>query len=486
MTHDASRAGVALQEPPGRKGPRRHRTGDETGPDLRSRRARPRAGPRRRRPGPATLLLGIDAAALLLSILPLAGRIATILVVAPVALAVYAGAGLYRPRLNLSVLDDLPALVGGVVVGVCAGAALAPALPAAAAGQPLRMVAALAAAVVAGRTVAYPLLRRRRRRNPSCRTVIVGATAVGRELGRILLERPEYGLRPVGYLDEMSAPARRSLPAPLLGSCQDLLPTLQALDVRCVLVAFGTSRPAQLVELLRSCDRHRCQVLFVPRFYELHQTNRQTDTVGGIPLVRLRSAGRQRPTWRLKRATDLVLAALGLILAAPVMAACALAIRLEGGPGVLFRQERIGMDERPFTMVKLRTLRPSSEWESRTKWSVANDPRLGPVGRFLRATSLDEVPQLANVLRGEMSLVGPRPERPFFVEEFSRRIPDYAARHRVRAGLTGWAAVNGLRGDTSIEARVSFDNSYIENWSLWLDIKIMIRTVGAVLARSSG
>jgi exopolysaccharide biosynthesis polyprenyl glycosylphosphotransferase len=253
-----------------------------------------------------------------------------------------------------------------------------------------------------------------------------------------------------------------------------------------VLVAFGTARPGELVELLRSCDRHRCQVLFVPRFYELHQAGRQTETVGGLPLIRLRSAGRQRPSWRLKRAVDLVLAAAGLVLAAPVMAACALAIRLEGGPGVLFRQERIGMDERRFTMIKLRTLRPASEWESRTRWSVANDPRLGPVGRFLRATSLDEVPQLANVLRGEMSLVGPRPERPFFVEEFSRRIPDYAARHRVRAGLTGWAAVNGLRGDTSIETRVSFDNSYIENWSLWLDIKIMIRTVGAVLARSSG
>jgi exopolysaccharide biosynthesis polyprenyl glycosylphosphotransferase len=485
MTHDAGRTGVALREPPDRKGSCRHRTGADTAPESRLRRERPGAAARGTRPAPATLLLGIDTAALLLGGLPLADRIGTVLLVAALALAGYAGTGLYRPRLTLSVLDDLPRLVAGGLVGVCLGAVLAPgAQPGA--GRLVGTMAAVAAAVVAGRTVAYPVVRRQRRRNPSCRTVIVGSTALGRDLGRVLFDRPEYGLHPVGYLDELSVAARRSLPAPLLGSCQDLLPILQALDVRCVLVAFGTSRPAELIELLRSCDRHRCQVLFVPRFYELQQASRQTDSVGGIPLVRLRAAGRQRPSWRLKRAIDLALATVGLVLAAPVMAACALAIRLESGPGVLFRQERIGMDERPFTIVKLRTLRPASEWESRTRWSVANDPRLGPVGRLLRATSLDEVPQLANVLRGEMSLVGPRPERPFFVEEFSRRIPDYAARHRVPAGLTGWAAVNGLRGDTSIETRVSFDNSYIENWSLWLDIKIMIRTVGAVLVRSSG
>jgi exopolysaccharide biosynthesis polyprenyl glycosylphosphotransferase len=251
-------------------------------------------------------------------------------------------------------------------------------------------------------------------------------------------------------------------------------------------VAYGSTRPAHLVELLRICDRYRCRIYFVPRFYELNQANRDTDRIGDIPLVRLRPDARHRRTWWLKRAMDVAVATVGLVLATPVLAVCALAIRLEGGAGVLFRQERVGMDGRRFVMLKLRTLRPSSEWESRTQWSIADDPRLGRLGRLLRAASLDELPQLVNVLRGEMSLVGPRPERPFFVEDFSRSYPGYAARHRVPGGLTGWAAVNGLRGDTSIGSRACFDNSYIENWSLWLDIKILIRTIGAVLVRSGG
>jgi lipopolysaccharide/colanic/teichoic acid biosynthesis glycosyltransferase len=149
---------------------------------------------------------------------------------------------------------------------------------------------------------------------------------------------------------------------------------------------------------------------------------------------------------------------------------------------VLFRQTRIGLDGRPFTLLKFCSLRPAGEAESRTRWNIAEDDRLGPVGKLLRRTSLDELPQLWNIVRGEMSLVGPRPERPFFVEEFTRQFPWYMARHRVPVGLTGWAQVHGLRGNTSIADRARFDNSYIENWSIWGDIKIMMRTVGQVLS----
>jgi len=164
-----------------------------------------------------------------------------------------------------------------------------------------------------------------------------------------------------------------------------------------------------------------------------------------------------------------------------VMALCALAVRWEGGPGVLFRQDRVGVDGRQITVLKFRSLRPVSDDESATRWSIADDARLGPVGRLLRSTSLDELPQLWNVITGAMSLVGPRPERPHFVEQFGARVPRYMARHRVPAGLTGWAQVHGLRGDTSIEHRAGFDNYYIENWSLWGDIKIMLRTLQQVL-----
>jgi lipopolysaccharide/colanic/teichoic acid biosynthesis glycosyltransferase len=176
-----------------------------------------------------------------------------------------------------------------------------------------------------------------------------------------------------------------------------------------------------------------------------------------------------------------VVAAVGIVVLAPVLAACALAVRWELGADVLFRQERVGLDGQRFELLKFRSLRPETANESSTRWSIASDHRVGPVGRFLRRTSLDELPQLWNVLRGEMSLVGPRPERPHFVAAFEATYPQYPARHRVPSGLTGWAQVHGLRGDTSIADRARFDNFYIENWSLWLDLKILLRTFTSVL-----
>jgi exopolysaccharide biosynthesis polyprenyl glycosylphosphotransferase len=484
MTHDASLAGVALQEPPPDRRGYRHRTGPTLDYPSRPEPPPPAAG--LSRPSPVELLPWLDASALLLVLVPLGNTTATALLAAAAAILVYAAAGLYRSRLTHSVLDDLPTLLGGSAAGVLAGTAFGTlATSASGLGHLVGLTAAATGATMVGHLVAYPLERRSRRRAPSCPTLIVGTAAVGTELGNTLRANPHYGMHPVGYLDEVPA-GRRPLPAPLLGTGRDLVPTLEALGVRCVLVAYGSTRPADLVELLRVCDRYHCRIFFVPRFYELHQANRDTDSIGNIPLVRLHPDARHRKTWWLKRAMDVAVATAALVLSAPVLAVCALAIRLESGAGVLFRQERVGMDGRRFVILKLRTLRPSSEFESRTQWSVADDPRLGRVGRLLRAASLDELPQLVNVLRGEMSLVGPRPERPFFVEDFSRSYPGYAARHRVPVGLTGWAAVNGLRGDTSIGSRACFDNSYIENWSLWLDIKILIRTIGAVLVRSGG
>jgi lipopolysaccharide/colanic/teichoic acid biosynthesis glycosyltransferase len=166
------------------------------------------------------------------------------------------------------------------------------------------------------------------------------------------------------------------------------------------------------------------------------------------------------------------------------MALCALGVYREVGHGVIFRQERIGLDMSRFTILKLRSLRPEDVTEASCRWSIKGDPRLGPFGRLLRTLSLDELPQLWNVLRGDMSLVGPRPERPYFVEEFSRQYPHYAARHRVPAGLTGWAQISGLRGDTDISERARYDNAYIENWSLWNDIKIMLRTAARFIAKT--
>jgi lipopolysaccharide/colanic/teichoic acid biosynthesis glycosyltransferase len=181
-----------------------------------------------------------------------------------------------------------------------------------------------------------------------------------------------------------------------------------------------------------------------------------------------------------KRILDVTVAGLMLAALSPVLLLCAAAIRLSDGPGVIFRQERVGQDGRLFTLLKFRTLRADDE-EAATRWSVAHDERMSTVGTFLRRSSLDELPQLWNVLRGDMSLVGPRPERPYFVAEFSRVHPRYAARHRMPVGLTGLAQVHGLRGDTSIEDRCRFDNHYIDHWSLWQDVCILLRTAVSLL-----
>lgn len=239
-----------------------------------------------------------------------------------------------------------------------------------------------------------------------------------------------------------------------------------------------------MIDLIRNCDRMNCEIFVVPRLFEVHHVSNDMDYIWGMPLTRLRRGAHRSSSWRLKRLFDILASAVALVLLSPLMAAIALAVRIEGGPGILFRQMRIGIDGREFRVLKFRSLRPVDETESATNWNISHDDRLGPVGKVIRKTSLDELPQLFNILRGEMSVVGPRPERPHFVEQFRHLHPRYFARHRVPCGLTGWSQIHGLRGDTSISDRARLDNYYVENWSLWLDVKIILRTVSSVFTRA--
>ncbi len=395
--------------------------------------------------------------------------------------------GLYRSRLTLSLLDDLPDLTRGIVALLFVSMALHVLTTSDNHNGPWYLLLALPLLCVI-RFAAYCVVRMARRQGyVHHRAVIIGAGRVGIALVHNLNTRPEYGIEVVGLVDDnprVTDPA--DLPAPLLGGYNDIAEIIREHDARQVIVAFGTMREVQLVEILRTCDRLACEIFFVPRLFEIHATTRDMDEIWGVPLVRIRRAPFRKFAWRVKRSFDVGISLVSLILLSPLLAACALAVRLEGGPGVLFRQERVGLDERPFTLLKFRSIKPSDEKESATRWNVADEARIGPVGRFLRRTSLDELPQLWNVLVGDMSLVGPRPERPFFVKRFRHHIPRYLSRHRVPAGMTGQAQVHGLRGDTSVAERAAFDNYYIENWSLWGDVKIMVRTVGQVFRQSGG
>jgi exopolysaccharide biosynthesis polyprenyl glycosylphosphotransferase len=394
-------------------------------------------------------------------------------------------ADLHRSRLELAVLDDVPAYLVAAVAGglTFAGMSSVHADSGANAGTCVAFGVLSFALCVLSRVIAYPVVRRlRRSRLIAHPVVVVGTGDVGQRLAAAMRAHPEYGLKPVGFVDfEVPTRLPRDPILPILGDIGALPEIMAQFDAHDVVFAFSRQPDAYMVRIVRGCVRLDLQVFVVPRYFELCGTDRRAriETIWGIPLMRLRRWPLRRGNRWAKRLMDIVLAGSALALLSPVLALCALTVRLDGGPA-LFRQRRVGRSGRTFVLYKFRSMRADGTDGDR-RWSVDGDPRVTRVGRFLRWSSLDELPQLINVLRGDMSLVGPRPERPFFVQSFSDRVLRYAERHRVATGLTGWAQVNGLRGDTSIEERVTFDNYYIDNWSLWSDVKIMLRTITSLL-----
>jgi exopolysaccharide biosynthesis polyprenyl glycosylphosphotransferase len=391
-------------------------------------------------------------------------------------LAANAVGGEYRLRLAARLYDALPRVFARAAVPVLL---LVPfAGDARGASHLLRLGAAFAVTVSVLRAVGIVVLRAARARGHALeRTLVVGAGEQGRAIATTLVEHPEYGLLPIGFLDRFDDP----MPFPVLDTTDNLESALETFAVRVVVVAFGGTRDDDLVPILRACDAHRVEVYVVPRFFELGVVpeGAGADDLWGFPLVRLRRRALQPTSRVVKRAFDVAVASVLLLLASPVMLAAAVAVKVTSRGPVLFRQKRVAAGGRIIEILKFRTMQLNDD--SDTQWTVDDDVRVTAVGRILRATSIDELPQLVNVLRGEMSLVGPRPERPHFVARFDIEVPRYGDRHRVPAGVTGWAQVHGLRGDTSIAERSRFDNAYIENWSVWRDIGILCHTVFAVV-----
>ncbi len=416
-----------------------------------------------------------DAAAVLLVLAVLPVREVPVLVAA--AVAVWVNRGLYVAGCRLSVLDQVPSLAAGVSVGLIAAQVVhqAPVTDA------LRLAGVLLVLVVLTRALALAFLRWCRRHGAHLRrTVVVGSGPQAAVVARRIQEHPEAGLTLSGFLGSVPEGIED---VPRRGEITDLPAMLAERTVDAVVVAdaWGDIESA-VADQLRATTDARADVYVVPRLAGMN-TRGFTDQIWGIPLRRL-IAPRSITGPVLKRGLDIACAGFALLLALPVLAVAALAVRIELGAAVLYRQERVGRGGQPFQLLKLRTMRPPTPGAP-AGWST-DFARVGPVGRFLRRYSLDELPQLFNVLRGDMSLVGPRPERPEYVEEFGRAVPSYVHRHRMMVGLTGLAAVEGLRGDTSIEERARFDNWYIENWSLWLDLTILVRTVVAVLRGTGG
>ncbi len=378
--------------------------------------------------------------------------------------------GRYRKRIGADLLGHLRIALSALAAPILTLVLMGPAI-----GRPvLDTVPQLALLLFAGRVLSYLAERVARVGAAADPALIVGAGRLGCQIADTLLSHPEYGIRPVGFLDDF--PDDGTLPVPMVGRISSFDTAVRQTGARRVFVAFGASREPELVEVLRASTATDVAIHVVPRFFELGVSTVGPDahTLWGLPIHDTRRAAHPGIEWRAKRLFDLVVATLCLLAAAPVMAVTALAIAVTSRGPVLFRQTRVGQRGMPIQIYKFRSMRVSSDAD--TRWAGRDDDRITRVGRLIRATSIDELPQLFNVLNGDMSLVGPRPERPHFSEQFARTVYHYKDRLRVPVGLTGWAQVHGLRGDTSIEERARFDNYYIEHWSLSLDCIIVLRT----------
>lgn len=333
--------------------------------------------------------------------------------------------------------------------------------------------------LISMRFFARKTLKMLRKRGYNRRYALIAGTG---ELGHKVLERveyyPELGIQVIGFLTPKLEEVGKTIKNnPILGLYEDLDKILRKNEVDIFFIALSIHEYNYFKTLIEKAQGYIPDIKVVPGSYEFLQLRGGIDELEGLPIVSLQSSPLYGWDSVFKRVFDLILGSFILIGVSPLMAIISLLIKLTSEGQVLYRQERIGMDGRPFEMLKFRTMKVDAEKETGSVWAKENDPRRTKVGTFLRKMSLDELPQLFNVLKGEMSLVGPRPERPNFVEEFRNQIPFYMLRHKIKAGMTGLAQVNGWRGNTSLEKRIEHDLYYIQNWSIGFDLRILLITL---------
>ena len=322
-------------------------------------------------------------------------------------------------------------------------------------------------------------LRFARRRGYNQRyALVVGSGELAGAVVRLLQSRPDVGIAILGRVgDDKEATGG----VRWLGAYADLRAVLDAQPVDQVILALAHEDYARLPGLLEAIGDEPVTIHVVPDLVRFASLRGGMEEFGGMPFIHLRESPLQGGSQLVKRAFDVVFAGGFLTLLSPLLLVVAALVKLTSPGPMLYRQERMGLDGQRFAMLKFRTMRTDAERETGPVWARAGDDRRTPIGAFLRRFSLDELPQFLNVLRGEMSVVGPRPERPVFVEGFRATVPGYMLRHKVKAGITGWAQVNGLRGNTSLEERIRYDLEYIERWSFWLDLRIIALTVIRIL-----
>jgi exopolysaccharide biosynthesis polyprenyl glycosylphosphotransferase len=427
---------------------------------------------------------------------------APLLALPPVVVLLFCLRGLYRNRLRALVLDGIVPVLSAVSVGTMAVAVLGMLLNSAVPDHAWLRAWLLSLACVGVGRIALVFAQRyaRARRLIGKPVLIMGAGMIGAQVARRLENHPEYGLTPIGFLDEAPRTVAEvgGRDVPVLGTIDDLDETVVRTGVRNLIVAFSSVSDARVSRLIQHCQELGVEVSVVPRMFDTMNDRARYDTLGGLPLLSFTTVDPNGLQFAIKHAFDRAFAATMLIVLSPLLLAATIAVRLSSPGPAFFSQKRVGRDGKVFACYKFRSMRmapperePSEANEATgalefllagdiAPGGVEGEDRRTTIGRILRGSSLDELPQLFNVLRGDMSLIGPRPERPEFVELFRQDIIRYGDRHRVKSGITGWAQVHGLRGQTSLAERVEWDNYYIAHYSLGLDLKILMLTALAL------
>ncbi len=441
-----------------------------------------------------------------LGVPPLALYLPVSVLILMVFFGIFYASGMYTMRGGRSLVDDLLGLFKGVVLASLLVLALAFFFKSLAFSRSFFGLFFLAtfAFLTFGRILARALLRSVLHRGKTgIRTLIVGTSPMRRRLLHLLRELPGITIMPVGWLSTpgdspdaglnetpsqsvLDASGRvkvkeQKLDIPMLGEVSEVRSVVLEHKIDLVVLTVPFEQLPLVQKIAVELSNLNVDLQFVPDLMALHTSRMRLKEVGGIPFISVREEALSGADRIVKRIFDLVASGLGAIILMPVLMILGLLVKFSSPGPVFYKQTRMGRDGHEFEMIKFRTMRTDAEQKSGPVWTTEADPRVTPVGSVLRRYSLDEFPQLWNVLMGDMSLVGPRPERRVFVEEFTRTMPRYFERHRVQSGLTGWAQVHGLRGNTSIEDRTLYDLHYVENWSLGLDIRILLMTIHHVL-----
>ena len=308
--------------------------------------------------------------------------------------------------------------------------------------------------------------------------ILIGYSRAAEEYIDRILQNPQWGYAVRGILDDNVPSGTMYRGIKVIGRIANLNYILPANRLDEIAITLGLSEYYRLEEIVALCEKSGVHTKFIPDYNKIIPTKPYTEDILGLPVINIRYVPLTNTFNALvKRCMDIAGSVFAIILASPLMLVMCVLVKLTSPGPLIFKQERVGMHNKTFRMYKFRSMEIQPEEEEKKSWTVKGDPRVTRVGRFMRKTSIDELPQLFNILKGDMSLVGPRPERPFFVEKFREEIPRYMVKHQVRPGLTGWAQVNGYRGNTSIRKRIEYDLYYIENWSIGLDIKILFLTI---------